>query len=109
MKKSAKIWLCLALLLSVCTAGMYIDMGVWPASLPSLVSMFGICLLIIKEKKLGFYIMCVCALLSGLAGAFLEITAGAPAGRSIFTYLFSSALVPAVTAFLIRKQWKELE
>lgn len=109
MKKGTKIWLWIALVLSVATTILNAIEGRWPSVAIAVVAMSGICLLLFKQKRKGFYIMCICCVLSFLVGSYQGINEGTNVFVSIGMSLIGAALIPAITYTFIRKQWDKLQ
>lgn len=106
MKKASKIWLWIALVLCVCTTCLNLSEGRWLSVAIAVVSIAGLCLLLFRQQKLGFLIMCVCALGSFVVGSvqnFADLGA-----VSILMSFIGSALVPGITGLFIKSQWNEL-
>ena len=107
MNKSSKIWLWIALVLCVCTTGLNLSEGRWLSVAIAVVSIIGLCILLFGQRKVGFVIMCVCAVGSFVVGAsqnFAELGA-----VSILMSLIGSALVPVITGLFIKSQWSQLQ
>lgn len=108
MKKSARIWLWIALVLCVCTTGLNLSEGRWLTVAIAAVSIIGLCTLLFGRRKAGYLVMCVCAVGSFIAGVTSNMAA-LGAAMSIVMSLIGSALVPVITGLFIRSQWKELK
>ena len=107
MNKASKIWLWIALVLCVCTTGLNLSEGRWLSVAIAVVSIIGLCILLFGQRKVGFVIMCVCAVGSFVVGAsqnFAELGA-----VSILMSLIGSALVPVITGLFIKSQWSQLQ
>ena len=107
MNKASKIWLWIALVLCVCTTGLNLSEGRWLSVAIAVVSIIGLCVLLFGQRKVGFVIMCVCAVGSFVVGAsqnFAELGA-----VSILMSLIGSALVPVITGLFIKSQWSQLQ
>lgn len=108
MKKSAKIWLIIALVLCICTTilntleGRILSAGI------AVVSIAAMAVLLSKEKRNAFYLMCICAAGSFAIGAFQSIAGGTGVLVSIVMSLIGSAMVPGITYLFIRKDWDAL-
>lgn len=108
MKKSSKIWLWIALVLCVCTTGLNLSEGRWLSVAIAVVSIIGLCVLLFGQRKIGYIVMCVCAVGSFIVGVTSNI-ALLGAAMSIVMSLIGSALVPVITGLFIRSQWQELK
>ena len=107
MNKASKIWLWIALVLCVCTTGLNLSEGRWLSVAIAVVSIIGLCVLLFGQRKVGFVIMCVCAVGSFVVGAsqnFAQLGA-----MSILMSLIGSALVPVITGLFIKSQWSQLQ
>ena len=107
MNKASKIWLWIALVLCVCTTGLNLSEGRWLSVAIAVVSIIGLCILLFGQRKVGFVIMCVCAVGSFVVGAsqnFAQLGA-----VSILMSLIGSALVPVITGLFIKSQWSQLQ
>ena len=107
MNKASKIWLWIALVLCVCTTGLNLSEGRWLSVAIAVVSIIGLCILLFGQRKVGFVIMCVCAVGSFVVGAsqnFAQLGA-----MSILMSLIGSALVPVITGLFIKSQWSQLQ
>lgn len=108
MKKSAKIWLWVALILCVCTTGLNLSEGRILSVAIAIVSILGLCALLFAQRKAGYIVMCICAVGSLIVGVTQNIQElGAP--MSIVMSLIGSALVPVVTGLFIKSQWSDLK
>ena len=107
MSKASKIWLWIALVMCVCTTGLNLSEGRWLSVGIAVISIIGLCILLFGQRKVGFVIMCVCAVGSFVVGAsqnFAELGA-----VSILMSLIGSALVPVITGLFIKSQWSQLQ
>ena len=107
MSKASKIWLWIALVMCVCTTGLNLSEGRWLSVGIAVVSIIGLCILLFGQRKVGFVIMCVCAVGSFVVGAsqnFAQLGA-----MSILMSLIGSALVPVITGLFIKSQWSQLQ
>lgn len=108
MKKGTKIWLWFALMLSACISVLNATEGRWTSVAIAIVALSGLCLLLLKQKKIGFYIMCACSTLSFFIGVYGGIQGGTGIFVSVLMSFIGSALIPAITFFFVRSQWKQL-
>lgn len=107
MKKSTKIWLWIALVLCVCTTGLNLSQGRWLSVAIAVVSIGGLCALLFTRRKLGYWIMCICALGSFAVGVSQNLAQlGAP--LAVGMSLLGSALVPVVTGLFLKGDWNSL-
>ena len=107
MKKPAKIWLWIALVLCVCTTGLNLSEGRWLSVAIAVVSIIGLCALLFARRRAGYIVMCLCAVGSFVVGAsqnFAQLGA-----MSILMSLIGSALVPVITGLFIKSQWSQLQ
>lgn len=106
MKKASKIWLWIALVLCVCTTALNLSEGRVLSVIIAVVSIVGLCLLLFRQQKAGFLLMCLCAVGSFLVGSVQNFAMlGAV---SILMSFIGAALVPAITGLFIKSQWNEL-
>ena len=108
MKKSAKIWLWIALVLCVCTTGLNLSEGRWLSVAIAVVSIIGLCVLLFGQRKAGYIVMCLCAVGSFAVGVGQNI-GELGAALAIAMSFIGSALVPVITGLFIKSQWKELQ
>ena len=107
MKKATKIWLWFALVLCVCTTALNLSEGRWLSVAIAVVSIAGLCALLFAQRKVGYLVMCVCAVGSFLVGAAQNIQLlGAP--TAILMSLIGAALVPGITGLFLKSQWQQL-
>ena len=109
MKKSTKIWLWIALIICVATTIMNATMGRWPSVIVAAVAIIGLCLLLFKEMKSGFILMCCCYVVSFIIGVYGGITGDTNVAISIIMSFIGSALIPCITAIFLRGQWDRLK
>ena len=93
MRKSAKIWLVIAILLCACVTVLNFTEGRIPSVILALVEIAALVILLVKEKKAGFWLLCGCYLLSFLTGILLSVGASA----------IGSVLIPGITWLFLRK------
>ncbi len=108
MKKSAKIWLWIALVICVCTTILNLTEGRWLSVAIAVVSIVGLCVLLFGQRKLGYIVMCVCAVGSFAVGVAQNM-GELGAAMAIVMSLIGSALVPVITGLFIKSQWKDLK
>lgn len=109
MKKGVKIWLWIALVMCVCTTVLNATQSRWPTVGIAVVAVVGLCLLLFKQKRMGFYILCCSNALSFVVGVYGGIQGGTSVLLSVLMSLIGSALVPVITFLFIHSQWKELQ
>ena len=106
MRKSAKIWLVIAILLCACVTVLNFTEGRIPSVILALVEIAALVILLVKEKKAGFWLLCGCYLLSFLTGVIGGITGGT-GGTGILLSVGASAigsvLIPGITWLFLRK------
>ena len=108
MKRSAKIWLVFALVLCAATTCLNASFGRWPSVVLAVVSMAGLAILLFRQKKLGFWLLCGAYVLSFLVGVSSGLTGETGLAAALIMSFIGSAFVPAVTALMLRGQWKDL-
>ncbi len=107
MKRSAKIWLWVALVLCAATTVLNLTEGRIPSVVIALVSLVGLAVLLFAQKKAGFILMCCCYVLSFLVAVSGNLSAGNPVVILVMS-LVGSLLVPVITWLFIRSDWKQL-
>ena len=107
MKRSAKIWLWVALVLCAATTVLNLTEGRIPSVVIALVSLVGLAVLLFAQKKTGFILMCCCYVLSFLVAVSGNLSAGNPVVILVMS-LIGSLLVPVITWLFIRSDWKQL-
>lgn len=97
------------MILSICTTTLNGMEGRWLSVEIAIVALIGLCLLLFKQMRLGYCIMCGCNLLAFIVGAYQGIQGGTDMFLSVLMSFIGSALIPVVTFFFIFHQWKELK
>ena len=103
MRKSAKIWLVIAILLCACVTVLNFTEGRIPSVILALVEIAALVVLLVKEKKAGFWLLCGCYLLSFLTGVIGGITGGTGILISVGASAIGSVLIPGITWLFLRK------
>ena len=103
MRKSAKIWLVIAILLCACVTVLNFTEGRIPSVILALVEIAALVILLVKEKKAGFWLLCGCYLLSFLTGVIGDITGGTGILLSVGASAIGSVLIPGITWLFLRK------
>ena len=103
MRKSAKIWLVIAILLCACVTVLNFTEGRIPSVILALVEIAALVVLLVKEKKAGFWLLCGCYLLSFLTGVIGGITGGTGILLSVGASGMGSVLIPGITWMFLRK------
>ena len=103
MRKSAKIWLVIAILLCACVTVLNFTEGRIPSVILALVEIAALVVLLVKEKKAGFWLLCGCYLLSFLPGVIGGITGGTGILLSVGASAIGSVLIPGITWMFLRK------
>ena len=103
MRKSAKIWLVIAILLCACVTVLNFTEGRIPSVILALVEIAALVVLLVKEKKAGFWLLCGCDLLSFLTGVIGGITGGTGILLSVGASAIGSVLIPGITWLFLRK------
>lgn len=109
MNVKTKIWLWIALVLSVYVTCMNVFEGRWPSVGIAVIALVGLCMLLFKSKKLGYYIMCICYLCAFVVGIYEGTQWGTSILMSVVMSFIGSALIPVVTFLFIRSQWNNLK
>ena len=102
MRKSAKIWLVIAILLCACVTVLNFTEGRIPSVILALAEIAALVILLVKEKKAGFWLLCGCYLLSFLTGVIGGIT-GTGILLSVGASALGSVLIPGITWLFLRK------
>lgn len=103
MRKSAKIWLVIAILLCACVTVLNFTEGRIPSVILALAEIAALVVLLVKEKKAGFWLLCGCYLLSFLSGVIGGITGGTGILLSVGASAIGSVLIPGITWLFLRK------
>ena len=103
MRKSAKIWLVIAILLCACVTVLNFTEGRIPSVILALVEIAALVVLLVKEKKAGFWLLCGCYLLSFLTGVIGGITGGTGILLSVGASAIGKVLIPGITWLFLRK------
>ena len=103
MRKSAKIWLVIAILLCACVTVLNFTEGRIPSVILALVEIAALVVLLVKEKKAGFWLLCGCYLLSFLTGVIGGITGCTGILLSLGAWAIGSVLIPGITWLFLRK------
>ena len=103
MRKSAKIWLVIAILLCACVTILNFTEGRIPSVILALAEIAALVILLVKEKKAGFWLLCGCYLLSFLTGVIGGITGGTGILLSVSASAIGSVLIPGITWLFLRK------
>lgn len=103
MKKSAKIWLVIAILLCASITVLNFTQGRIPSVILALAEIFALAVLLFREKKAGFWLLCGCYLLSFITGVIDGITGGTGVLLSVGASAIGSILVPGITWLFLRK------
>ena len=109
MKKSTKIWLWIALVLCAATTALNASSGRYLSVVIALGGIAGLCLLLFREKKAGFYLLCGCYALAFLNGAVSGVLGGTGVVLSVVMSLIDSLLVPGITWLFLRSQLAQLK
>lgn len=102
-RKSAKIWLVIAILLCACVTVLNFTEGRIPSVILALAEIAALVILLVKEKKAGFWLLCGCYLLSFLTGVIGGITGGTGILLSVGASAIGSVLIPGITWLFLRK------
>ena len=103
MRKSAKIWLVIAILLCACVTVLNFTEGRIPSVILALAEIAALVILLVKEKKAGFWLLCGCYLLPSLTGVIGGITGGTGILLSVGASAIGSVLIPGITWLFLRK------
>lgn len=103
MKKSAKIWLVIAILLCASITVLNFTQGRVPSVILAVIEIIALIVLLVKEKKAGFWLLCGCYLLSFITGVIDGITTGTGILLSVGASAIGSVLIPGITWLFLRK------
>lgn len=109
MKKSTKIWLWAALILSCATTIMNASFGRWISVVIALAALTGLCVLLFGQKKWGYILMCTCYVGAFVNGVLQGFSGETSLMISIVMSFIGSALIPFVTGMFLLKDWKNLK
>lgn len=104
--RGAKGWLWLVLIVNgLSCLGIFPLFSVWPmiavfTLISEVILIFGVVLLLFSKKKIGFYLLCACAVLTMIFNIM--------SGVGIIRAVASVVLMPTITYLVIRDQWNEL-
>lgn len=107
MKRSTKIWLWFALVLCAAVTVLNACYGRIPSVIISLVSLVGLGLLLFRQQKFGYFLMCGCYVLSFVVAVLGSLSSGNLL-VSIIMSIIGSLLVPVITWLFIRRDWAQL-
>lgn len=113
MTKESKIWLWIALIICILTTILNASEGRFLSVIIAIVSLAGLTLLLFKERKLGFYIMCISNTVSCIYSIITSL--GQLAGQnispiiSILMSIIGSMLIPGITFLFIKKNFNNLK
>lgn len=101
MEKKTTIWLICAIILCVFTTALNFSEARWISVALAVVGIIGLVYLLVKKDIKGFYLTCICYLLSFLHSAINSI--GTPnAMIYIIMSLIGSMIVPGITWLFVR-------
>ncbi len=109
MAKGTKIWLWIALVLSVATTVLNAAYGRWVSVAIAVVALAGLATLLFTQRKIGFIVMCLCYVLAFAEGVFTAFTGEGDVLVSVLMSFVGSALIPVITFFFLRSQWGKLK
>ena len=104
--KGAKGWLWFVLIVNgISCVGIFPVFAVWPmigvfTLISEVILILGVILLLFSKKKVGFYLLCACAVLTMIFNII--------SGTGIIRAVASVVLMPTITFLVIRDQWNEL-
>lgn len=102
----ARIWLWIVLVLNVLSCvSVFLVITVVPVLaiiniVLEIVLMAGVAMLLFKQRKIGFYILCACSIITGILNIVL--------GVNIIRAVLSAVLFPLITYLFIKNNWNEL-
>ena len=110
MTKGAKIWLWIALVICVLTTVLNVTEGRMISVVIAVVSLIGLVLLLFKEMKAGFYLMCISNTLSCLYSIVTSMSqvSGSYLVIYIIMSIIGAMIIPFITFLFIRKSFKQL-
>lgn len=102
----AKVWLWIVLVINVLSClPVFALIALMPlyaiaVIVLELILIVGVVLLLFKQQKLGFYILCASSVLSAIFNVML--------GTNIIRAVLSAVLFPLITYLIIKSSWNEL-
>ena len=102
----AKVWLWLVLVVNVLSCvSIALVLLIAPAAaiislVLELILIAGVVLLLFRRQRIGFYLLCVCSVLSLIVNII--------SGTGIVRAIVSAVLFPLITYLVIKNQWNEL-
>jgi Zn-dependent protease with chaperone function len=108
MRRSTKVWLWFALILCAATTVLNASYGRIPSVVVAIVSLIGLCLLLFKQKKQGFLLMCGCYVLSFVIAVVGSLSSDALLLSIVMSFV-GSILVPGITWLFLRRDWNQLQ
>lgn len=106
MSKGLKIWLWVIFILNIISVVLNLLGGIlnpisWLYAVLGVVFVVGIALILFKQKKLGFYMMCAMTAITFI----LNVVTGA----GIVTSIISAVLSPLVTYLFMKETWDQFQ
>ncbi len=106
LNTGAKVWLWIVFVINVISLIGAIPTTIafggllWLTLILEVVIVASIALLLFKQQKLGFFLVCGCAVVAFIINVIL--------GTNIIYALISAVVMPTVTFLLLKSQWNEL-
>lgn len=106
MKTGLKVWLWFLFVVNiistfvVATAALFTPL-LWVNVIAEVILVVGVCLLLFGKKKVGFYLMCACAVISFVVNLI--------SGTNIASAIVGLVLCPSITYLLLKDGWEEFQ
>lgn len=106
MKTGLKVWLWFLFIVNiisafvVATAALFAPL-LWVNVITEIILVVGVCLLLFGKKKVGFYLMCACAVISFVVNLI--------SGTNIASAIVGLILCPSITYLLLKDGWEKFQ
>lgn len=104
MKRGTRIWLWFALIMGICTTILNVRHGRWPSVMIAVVALVGLCIILFKQMKIGFYLMAGAYVIAFIVGSYSGIGDGLLPVKAIGISLVGSVIVPGITYIFLKDQ-----
>ncbi len=106
MSTGLKVWLWIVLVLNAIIGLLCIPLALlvpvlWVSVILEVILIVGVCMLLFKQKKMGFYIL--------IGTSVLNLIINVVGGQGIVKSLISAILFPLITYALMRSSWDQFE
>lgn len=106
MKTGLKVWLWFIFVVNIIStitvglAALIVPM-LWASVAAEILLIVGICLLLFGKKKVGFYLICGCAVISFVINLI--------AGTNLVSAIFGLVACPLITFLLMKSDWENFQ